>query len=308
MHVKMKREPERLIIRPPSEWRSMLVRITRGCNWNRCRFCGIYPAMGQPDYSRREIGEIREDIDILARRHPARQTAFFGDADPISAGIETFTNAAQYLRKLVPELQRLTCYARASTLKRLGKKGIEELAQAGLDRVHIGLESGDAKVLRFHRKGQSPEMVRAVTKWLQEAGIEVSFYVLLGLGGRDRWQEHILATARLINQTRPEFVRIRRLWLYGTEATGTECPLWDMVRDGTFVEQTPEGTVMELRLLIQHLEPGPTFIACDHANNYINVSGFLNTDREDMMAEIDEFLALPEGRRQAHYQHTGSRI
>ncbi len=245
---------------------------------------------------------------MLATIHPAGQTAFLGDADPISAGTEVFANAAHYLRKLVPELQRLTCYARASTLKRLGRRGMDELSQAGLNRVHIGLESGDAEVLRFHRKGQSPEMIRTVTKWLKEAGIEVSFYVLLGLGGRDRWQDHILATAKLINQTRPDFVRIRRLWLYGTETTGAECPLWDQVRDGTFVEQTPEGTVTELRLLIEHLEPAPTFVACDHANNYVNISGFLNTDREDMMAEIDEFLALPEDRRQAHYQHIGSRI
>ena len=88
-------QPESLIIRPPSEWRSLLVRITRGCNWNRCRFCGIYPAMGQADFSSRSLAEIRHDIDLLTRLHPRMETAFFGDADPLAAGMEVFVGAVK---------------------------------------------------------------------------------------------------------------------------------------------------------------------------------------------------------------------
>ena len=298
--------PESLIIRPPSEWRSLLVRITRGCNWNRCRFCGIYPAMGQPDFSCRTLAEIRHDIDLLALRYPGAETAFFGDADPLAAGMEVFVGAARYLRKVVP-VKRLTCYARASTLHKLGRDNIQLLAEAGLNRVHLGLESGDPEILRFQRKGQSPEMVVTVAHWLKEAGIEISFYVLLGLGGRDKSHQHITSTARIINETEPEFVRLRRLWLYGKDTKG-ECPLWQQVWDGSFVEQTPEGTVLEVKLLLELLEPLNTFFACDHANNYITVSGLLKEDRDDMLQEIADFLALPEEQRQAHYRMVGSRI
>jgi hypothetical protein len=302
----LSRQPEQLIIRPPSEFRSLLVRITRGCNWNRCRFCGIYPSMGEPGFSCRSLKEIREDIRLLARRHPLAETAFFGDADPLAAGMDVFVGAARYLRTLVP-VTRLTCYARASTLDRLGADNIRRLADSGLDRVHLGLESGDEEVLRFQRKGQSAAMVARVCGWLRKANIEISCYVLLGLGGRDRAGQHITATARLINEIEPEFVRLRRLWLYG-ENTAAECPLWQQVREGRFVEQTPEGTVHEVLQLLEQLQPLNTFFACDHANNYINVSGLLRDDRRQMLAEVRDFLALPREERQARYAMIGSRI
>ena len=302
--------PETLIIRPPSEYRSLLVRLTRGCKWNRCRFCGLYPHLGEPSFSVRTVPEVKHDIDLLKQRHPRAENAFFGDADPLQIGIDAFIEIARYLRQVLP-IKRLTSYARASTLWKLKKEAILELARAGLDRVHIGLESGDAKTLNFHRKGQSPKMVREATKWLKEAGIEVSFYVLLGLGGSDRWQDHILETAKLINQTEPHFVRFRRLWLYkdDTLIDGPECPLYKEIRAGTFKPQTPEGTVLELKLLLEKLDSHlATFVTSDHQNNYIFVSGRVKDDKEEMLAKVDEFLALPDKERQAHYQAVGSRI
>ncbi len=302
----LNRTPESLIIRPPSEWRSLLVRITRGCNWNRCRFCGIYPSMGQPDFSRRSLEEITGDIDQLGLRQPDAETAFFGDADPLAVGMDVFVNAARYLRRVVP-VQRLTCYGRFSTLYKLGRDNIDRLAGAGLNRIHLGLESGDAQILQFQRKGQSEKMVVAVADWLHEAGIEISCYVLLGLGGRDRWQEHVTATAAIINRIEPEFIRLRRLWLYG-EGTDNACPLRQQVRDGSFVPQSPEGTVLEVQLLLGQLKSLNTFFLCDHANNYITVSGYLKEDRADMLREVNDFLALPGKQRQAHYQMISSKI
>ena len=302
--------PETPIIRPPSEWRSLLIRVTRGCKWNRCRFCGIYPHLGAVDFSIRKIAEVKHDIDLLRQRCSGSfDTAFIGDADPLQAGVEAFSEIATYLRRTFP-IKRLTCYARASTLYKLKQDSLNRLAATGLDRVHIGLESGDDETLRFHKKGQTAAMVRQTAIRLKKAGIEVSFYVLLGLGGRDRWREHILKTARLINETEPEFVRIRRLWLYGENSLfdGPSCPLWHAIRTGVFIPQTPEGTVLELKLFLELLEPLATFMVCDHENNFVQVSGMVREDKEEMLAEIDGFLALPVSEREAHYQAVGGRI
>lgn len=307
---KTREAPETLIIRPPSEYRSMLVRLTRGCKWNRCRFCGLYPHLGEPDFSKRTVAEVKRDIDLLTRRHANLENVFFGDADPLQIGLDEFIEITRYLCQAMP-VKRLTTYARASTLWKLKKKAIDELAAAGLQRVHIGLESGDARTLQFHRKGQSPEMIREVTAWLKEAAIEVSFYVLLGLAGRDHWQRHILETARLINKTEPDFVRLRRLWLYGSDPVfaGPENPLLKEIRTGNFEEQTPEGCVHEIRLLLEKLDKQlDTFIASDHNNNYVQISGRVKDDRQKMLAVVDEFLSLPVEERKAHYRAVGSRI
>lgn len=301
--------PEIPVIRPPSEWRSLLVRVTRGCKWNRCRFCGIYPHLGEPGFSIRSVAEIRHDIDMLKLQHPDTETAFIGDADPLQAGVDVFVEIAEYLRKVFT-IKRLTCYARVSTLWKFKRDAIQILARAGLDRVHIGLESGDAETLRLHRKGQTPEMVKETAVWLKESGIEISFYVLLGLGGRDHWQRHIQETANLINETEPEFVRIRRLWLYegNNQCSAPESPLLHEIRTGNFNPQTSEGTVLELRRLIEQLHNISTFVVCDHGNNYVQVSGRIDGNKQTMLAEIDAFLALPESDREAHYLAVGSRI
>ena len=303
-------QPESLIIRPPSEWRSMLVRLTRGCHWNRCRFCGIYPALGEPTFSARTVPEVKRDIDILRARVSKATTAFLGDSDPLQIGLDEFIEIVCYLRSVFPEITRLTCYSRASTLWKAREPGIRRLAEAGLNRVHIGLESGDPATLKFHRKGQTPEIVVATGRWLREAGVEVSFYVLLGMGGRDRWKPHIDNTVRVIENVGPEFVRIRRIWLYGPQGPerSAECPLWEDIRSGVFVPQTAEGTVLELRRIIDKLEDVDTFLTCDHANNYVCVEGHMPRDRLAMLEVIDRFLSLPEADRHAHYEAVGSSI
>lgn len=144
----------------------------------------------------------------------------------------------------------------------------------------------------------------SVPAWLKEAGVETSDDVLLGLGGRDHWRRHIQETTRLINETKPEFVRIGRLWPYESNGPffGPESPLLHEIRAGNFIPQTPEGTVLELRLLIEQLHNNSTFVTCDHGNNYVQVSGRIDEAKQTMLAKIDAFLALPESDREAHYQ------
>jgi hypothetical protein len=109
----------------------------------------------------------------------------------------------------------------------------------------------------------------------------------------------------------PDFVRLRRLWLYQSDTVfeGPENPLYKEIRAGTFVPQTPEGSVLELKLLLEKLDSHlATFIVCDHQNNYVHVSGTVKDDKKEMLTVIDEFLALPKKDRETHYQAVGSRI
>lgn len=302
--------PEELIIRPPSEAYSALVRVVRGCPWNRCRFCGIYPFFGQAEFSARGAGEVVRDIEILSARFPGAKRAFMGDADPLCVPTAEALQVVRAIRSAWPKLERLTCYARATTLWKKTPDELAALAAAGLTRVHVGLESGDIQTLRFHRKGQNPRVLVEAGRRVREAGIELSFYVLLGLGGRERWRQHVDGTVEVINAVDPEFVRVRRLWLYrGAEGGGgPDCPLWAEIEAGRFEPQTPEGTVLELRRMLAGVEAVNSFFTCDHANNYVRVEGGLMPEREAMLALVDGFLARPEAERRAHYELIGSRL
>jgi hypothetical protein len=250
------------------------------------------------------------DIDRWQQLMPEAQTAFIGDADPLLMPLEDVEQVLSSLRARFRQLSRITCYARASTLHRLGQNSVHRLRRAGLNRVHVGLESGNRAVLRQQRKGLLPQHLVEAAQWLKEAGIELSLYVLLGLGGRDRWKEHIDDTAAVIAGASPDIVRIRRLWIYSVElADGvSRCPLWEEIRRGEFHPQADEGTVLELRRLVDRLDSVSCYFTCDHANNFVRVAGQLPNERPRMLAEIDRFLALSEDAREEHYRTSGSQI
>jgi hypothetical protein len=120
----------------------------------------------------------------------------------------------------------------------------------------------------------------------------------------------MIATAELINELRPSFVRIRRLWLYAPDPVTDRpgCPLLQQVEDGSFTPQSAEGTIQELALLLDRLRPSPTYLTCDHANNVVQVHGSLATDLDEMRREVNSFLALPEKQRRACCAEHRSRI
>lgn len=296
------RAPEALIIRPPSEAGSLLLRVVRGCHWNRCRFCGIYEAYGQP-FETRPLEDVLEDIDLLKPYWGnAPRTAFLGDADPLERPADYLVPILERLRARFPSLERVTAYARASSLYTKSPEDLKKLREHGLDRVHIGLETGSDALLRFHKKGISQKVLVEAGRKIRDAGIELSFYVLLGLGGADRWEEHMSETAAVINRTCPDFIRIRRLWIHPHTKLAREIQL------GNFEEQSPEGTVRELRLLIDGITVDGPCLTCDHANNYLSLHGVLLRDKDVLLEEIDDFLGLPEETRERHYRAVGSVI
>lgn len=293
------REPEPLIIRPPTEAGSLLICVTRGCNWNRCRFCGIYPHFGRPEHEPRPLDDVLADIHAARDLHgDVWETAFLGDADPMSVPPDDFSPILRELRAAFSRLVRVTCYARAATCW-LRKRRLGEFKDAGLDRVHVGLETGADELLRFHDKGVSQGVLIKSGRQVRQAGLELSHYVLLGLGGADRSDMHVRETLEVLNAVRPDFVRFRRLWIYGSEG-GPACPLWHDVRAGRFTPQSPEGTVLEMRAIIAGIN-FPTHVEAIHGNVYVRLQGELPGAREKLLAKMDRFLAKPAEDKAARY-------
>ena len=295
-------EPEHLVIRPPSEARSLLVRVVRGCNWNRCKFCGIYDLFETP-YSTRNLDEVLKDIDALYDLYgDIFKTAFIGDANPLNLDTDFLVKVITHLREKFPRVERVTSYARASSLQKKSAQDLLTIHEAGLDRVHVGLESGSNKVLKFQMKGTSQKQLIEAGKKTMESGLELSYYFLSGLGGQDLWEEHAIESAHVLTEVKPHFIRIRRLFIHPCST------LMEMVRSGEFTQQTPEGTILELRLLLENIDAEGTTFTCDHANNFLPVHGTLNADKTSMLGMIDRFLALPKSRRVEHYNSIQSMI
>jgi radical SAM superfamily enzyme YgiQ (UPF0313 family) len=269
--------------RPPSEASSLLLRVTRGCPWNQCTFCSMYKSLR---FEKRPVEEVLQDIDTLRHFSGAGSlTVFIGDSNSLVLETKALVEILQHLYKTFPSVQRVTSYARARTLSKKDMGELKAIRQAGLTRLHIGLETGDPELLEEIKKGATPEQMVEGALRAKEAGFEVSLYVLAGIGGEKKWKQHAEGTAKVLNQISPHFIRIR------TYVPTPFSPLWDKVQDGTFELASAETILMEQRRLIELLDVHSEYLS-DHISNYVPVYGQLPEDQASMLQTIDQALAI----------------
>ena len=297
------------IYRPPCEARSLIIQVTVGCPWNRCTFCGMYK---DRQFRVRPLDEVFEDLATARDSFAHVPSIFFADGNTIALPTDDLLAILAETRRLFPELEHVGLYGGARYLAREpgtdpGRPDIEtaksvselvRLREAGLSAVYLGLESGDAEVLRRVKKGVTPEEMIAAGRKLKEAGLPVSLYVLLGLGGRDRYREHALGTARVVNAIGPDILRPRTLYIQ------EDTPLWHQRRRGDFVEAGPREVLLETRLLLENITV-PVTLLSDHITNYLPLHGRLPRDRDELIAAIDRTLAGADldSLRPAYFDH-----
>jgi radical SAM superfamily enzyme YgiQ (UPF0313 family) len=282
-------------IRPPSEAASLLIRATRNCPWNKCEFCPTYKGL---KFARRPLDDILEDIDRAAAFHgDVFQTAFIQDANSLVMKTDDLVEVMAHLREKFPGVRRITSYARARTVARKTVVELRQLHQAGLSRLHIGLESGYDPLLKYMKKGVTSDLVIEGGKKVMESGISLCLYVVLGLGGRLRlddeetWRNHALHTARVLNQVNPDYIRVRTL----TIKEGM--PLYYRLASGDFEPSSDAEVVKEEQLLIENLEV-TSYFASDHSTNVLmDVRGQLPEDKPAMLSIIEQYLGLSEAER-----------
>jgi len=286
---------EQGVIRPPSEAFSLLVRVTRNCPWNRCHMC---PAYKGKTFSRRSVEEVKHDVDSMAKVYDARSftSAFLQDADTLILPTDELVEIIRHIKTRFPNIERVTTYARAKSMKKKRLEHYERLKEAGLNRIHTGMESGSARVLKLIRKGNKPEDILQGGKRVAESGISLSEYIMPGVGGRELSAEHALETARILNQIRPNFIRVR------TFAIHPLSPFQRMVEEGTFVPMSDEEVVEEIRRLLENLDEMPSHFRCGDfsLNLLMQVDGRLDTDKQAMLDEVDRYLSMTKEEKQIY--------
>lgn len=267
--------------RPPSEADSLLLRVTRGCPWNRCTFCSMYKGT---KFEIRETNEVVGDIELAKELYGERvRTVFIGDSNSLVVKTDAIVEILKALYASFPYIERVTSYARAKTIARKSMEELDQIRKAGLTRLHVGLETGDKQLLKEIEKGATPdEMIEGGKKAIQ-AGFEYSLYVLLGIGGEAKWEHHARGTAEVLNGIDPHFIRVR------TFIPQPGSPLHDAMVGGGFQSPSPETILKETRLLLENLHVTSRFLS-DHVSNLLPLHGQFPEDKESMIAMIDRAL------------------
>jgi radical SAM superfamily enzyme YgiQ (UPF0313 family) len=313
-------------IRPPSEAQSLLLRITRNCPWNKCRFCSLYKnesfSVRPIEHVLRDIITLKDFIDKLDQteklslsekrvvmqklyeqdylacqsaemwRMNGKQSVFLQDANSMVIKPDDMVIILNALRENFPDIERITTYARSHTIARIKDEDLKRIADAGLNRIHIGMESACDKILDLVEKGVDKETHITAGKKVKKAGIELSEYFMPGLGGNEYWRENAIDTADAVNQINPDFIRIRTL------AVPDNSLLSEDYRKGTFTRVNDERAVEELLLFVNELQDIDSTIKSDHILNLIpEFEGKLPEDKPKMIEALEWFLNLDQSER-----------
>jgi len=197
------------------------------------------------------------------------KTAFIQDGNSIIMKTKDFMDALRYLRTLFPSIERVTTYARSRTLAQKSLEDLVALRKSGLDRLHLGLETGDDDLLTKIKKGVTAQGHIDGGKKAMEAGFQVSEYWMPGLGGREMTTGHALNTARVLSAINPDYIRSRPF----RAIPGTPMHTW--INQGEMHILSPHEQLRELKEMITALNV-TSRVCFDHAgNNWLNPSGRL---------------------------------
>lgn len=314
-------------IRPPSEADSLLLRISRNCPWNRCTFCSIYKrasfSLRPLEHVLQDIDSVHHYLTLLQERaaeagglHPrlvtelaqdlsaagqlalhaaynwlgaGMQSIFLQDANSLVIKPDELVVILQQIRQRFPQVQRITSYARSQTIDRISADDLQRLAAAGLNRIHIGMESGSDAVLRLVQKGTDQAMhIRAGQK-VKRAGMQLSEYVMPGLGGRALSRQHALETATALNEIDADFIRLRTL------AVPKHTELYSAWQAGSFVKLCDKEVAEEILLFLETLDGISSTLKSDHILNlFQEIEGCYPVDKVAMTGVIRDFFALSE--------------
>jgi radical SAM superfamily enzyme YgiQ (UPF0313 family) len=232
----------------------------------------------------RDLEEILGDIALAKDLYGDRiRTVFIGDSNSLVVKTEMLVKILNTLFSSFPHIERVTSYARSKTIAKKPLEDLIKIHQAGLTRLHVGLETGDRELLKEIEKGATPEEMVEAGRKAKEAGFEYSLYVLLGIGGEEKWQQHAKGTAEVLNRVDPHFIRVR------TFIPQPSSPLYEAMMGGSFQPASIETIMKETKLLLENLEVTSQFLS-DHMSNLLPLHGKLPEDKEEMIQMTDEAL------------------
>ena len=278
------------LYRPPSEANSLIFQVTLGCSFNQCSFCDMYRSK---EYSERTWDEVKGEIDMMAKIMPDTQRVFLADGDAINLSTEYMVKILKYIREKFSSIERISCYAMPMNLLKKTPEDLQELHDAGLNMLYLGIESGSDIVLRKVTKGATSKTIIKACNKAKDVGFKLSCMVILGLGGKKYSKENAIETGKVISASKPDFVGA--LTLYLENGIKDEfITKWG----GEFVKIDDNESLEELELLVSNINTENQIVfRANHGSNAYNIAGTFPQDKDEMLEKIGWLNKHPENVR-----------
>ncbi len=275
------------LYRPPSEANSLIIQVTNGCSWNKCTFCEMYTAP-QKKFHLKPLEQIEQELCDIARSNQPIRRIFLADGDAMALSYRRLANIMQVINQYLPDIQRVSSYCLPRNLKNKSVDELRTLRSMGLSLVYIGCETGDEDLLEKISKGETYQSSLSALQKTQDAGIKRSVMILNGLGGKKYSEQHAINSARLMNDSQPEYLSTLVL----TFPKGIEIFQEGFGRD--FEPLTQMELMQEMEILLSSLQLRKTIFRSDHASNYLILKGVLNQDQDKLLQTIRTAISHPD--------------
>jgi radical SAM superfamily enzyme YgiQ (UPF0313 family) len=271
------------LFRPPSEARSLIFQVTLGCSWNRCVFCAMYKTK---DYLVRPFEDLERDVMEMSRRYPDTRKIFLADGDPLAAPTDHLLRVLDLMNRSFPALERISTYAGPTNLRIRTLHELQEFRARKLDVLYLGIETGNDRLLKKIKKGATADGIVEVCRKAIDAGLRMSTFIILGLGGVEGSYDHSKDSAKVANAIDPHFLATLTLMLGPYEKLYEE-----EIMGGGFKLIDKRQSLQEVRWFVEDLELTDCKFGSEHASNYLPISGTLPRDKAEILRLVDMALA-----------------
>lgn len=272
---------EGAVFRPPSEASSLILQVTIGCRHNQCTFCSMYKSKR---FRIRSKSEIQNIIEAGCKEYPNTQRIFLADGDALACDTDLLCDILKELYQRFPRLQRVGIYGGPKDILKKSPDELSHLKNLGLGIVYLGVESGSEKVLKQIRKGVTPEEMIKAGQMVVNNGLKLSCTIILGIGGKDNFEDHALETAKVLNAINPHYLGALTLML------SPDAPLISKVNSGEFTLLNAWESLQELRHIAKHLDLEDCLFRSNHASNYLPLKAHLPFEKEALLATLNEVI------------------
>ena len=190
-------------ILPPDQYLALVLQVTEGCAFNTCTFCDFYKHRPFHIKTPEELRQHAQAVsDFLGAGLSLRRSIFLGDANALVVPMKKLLPLLDVIHDVydVSALGGLHAFLDGFSGTKKTVSDYEALRQYGLQRVTIGMESGNADLLAYLRKPGHPSDVVEAVQTIKAAGVAVSVIVLLGAGGQRYADGHVHDTIAALSQ------------------------------------------------------------------------------------------------------------
>ncbi|OQC27337.1 MAG: Oxygen-independent coproporphyrinogen-III oxidase 1 [Deltaproteobacteria bacterium ADurb.Bin072] len=233
----------------------------------------------------RPFEEVERDVIEMSWHYPDTRKIFLADGDPLAAPTDYLIRVLDLMNQRFPNLERISTYAGPTNLKVKTVDELREFKARKLDVLYLGIETGNDRLLKKIKKGATADTIIEVCRKAIDAGLRMSTFIILGLGGVEGSYDHIKDSARVANAIDPHFLATLTLMLGPFEKI-----YQDEIMGGGFKLIDKRQSLQEVRWFVEDLDLTNCKFGSEHASNYLPISGTLPRDKAEILRLIDMAL------------------